>query len=123
MQGRGYGGARWTFANAGAVDANVPGMDVRPVDPRMDSEWEAGPIHSYRVIFWPSPGHSVEYDVLGADDVHAVIGWADAEGRDRGWAYVLYAKVSLTRPGLVWLAGIDPTVHSSPNFTRSHPLG
>ena len=92
------------------------------MDPRTDAEWEAGPIHAYRVIFWPRPALSDEYDLLNADDVHAAIEWANAEANERGCTYTLYAKVTAGRPGLVWLAGIDPTVHSSPNFEwRSLP--
>jgi hypothetical protein len=95
---------------------------VVPTDPRIDSDWERGPIHDYRVIFWPKPTAADEYDVLDADDVHAVIAWADGEGRRRECSYVLYAKATVNnRPGLVWLAGIEPT-NSGPNFSRRQPL-
>jgi len=94
-------------------------MDVEPVDPR-DTEWETEPTIDYRVIFWSGRGEAGEYDVLGADDVHAVIAWADAEAGSRGSTYALYAKV---RDGLVWLAGVDPTTTPRANFARRHPLG
>jgi hypothetical protein len=31
--------------------------------------------------------------------------------------------VRTDRSGLGWLAGVNPTMHSSPNFDRAHPLG
>jgi hypothetical protein len=95
-------------------------MLAQSVDPRTDAEWEAGPIHSFRVIFWPSPTRSDEYDLLEADDVRAAIEWADAEAKKRGCTYTLYAKVTVGSPGLAWLAGIDPTSSGS-NFSRAQP--
>jgi hypothetical protein len=64
-----------------------------------------GPIVDYRVIFWTGAGESTEYDLLGADDVHAAIARADAEARSRARTYTLYAKVRSSQgAGLVWLA-------------------
>ena len=88
-------------------------MNVEPVDPR-DADWEVGPTVDYCVVFWSDRGEASEYDALGAEDVHAVIAWADAEARSRGATYALYAKL---REGLVWLAGVDPTSTNRPNFT------
>ena len=109
-------------------------MDIRPIDPRADERWETDPVHDYRVVFWKQqaapPGipqermmwMADEHDVLGAQDVHDVIAWADDEARRRGSTYTLHAKVDRGADGgLVWLAGIDPTVESSPNFERRHP--
>jgi hypothetical protein len=61
--------------------------------------------------------------VSGAEDVHEVIEWAEAEAVARGATYTLYAKVDngANDRGLVWLAGVDPTVWSAPNFSRNHP--
>ena len=98
-------------------------MRAESVDPRTDAEWEAGPARDYRVVLWITRNQSSEYDLLGADDVHAAIAWADAEARARECTYTLYAKLGGDRPGLVWLAGIDPTVHSRPNFERLQPPG
>ena len=97
---------------------------VEPVDPRLDTEWETDPTVNYRVIFWISETRSSEYDLLGAEDVHAAIAWAEAEARSRRCRYVLYAKVrSDEGAGLVWLAGIDPTANSRENLHRAQPLG
>lgn len=75
----------------------------------------------YRVYFWhrppPPPGVSVnqmgwschEYRLIDAVDVHEVIAWAD-ERLPEGDHYVLYVEQSDGgRPGLVRLAGVDPT--------------
>ena len=83
-------------------------MRVEQVDPR-DTDWETGPTVDYRVIFWTDASESIEYDLLGADDVHAAIAWADLEARSRGCADTLYAKVRSSQgAGLVWLAGQHP---------------
>jgi hypothetical protein len=83
-------------------------MRVEQVDPR-DTDWETGPSVDYRVIFWAGTSESTEYDLLGADDVHAAIAWADAEARSHGSIYTLYAKVRTREgAGLVWLAGQRP---------------
>jgi hypothetical protein len=90
----------------------------------MDAEWETNPTVNYRVIFWVSETRSSEYDLLNAEDVQAAIAWADAEARSRSCTYVLYAKVrGIDGPGLVWLAGINPSAHSRANFERPQPLG
>jgi hypothetical protein len=73
------------------------------------------------VTFWRRTS-SHDHDVVGAEDVHAVIEWADVEAKRRDSTYTLFAKVDRGDDrGLVWLAGIDPTVHSRPNFAREHP--
>jgi hypothetical protein len=51
-----------------------------------------------------------------------LIEWADAEATARGCAYTLFARFDHGPDrGIVWLAGVDPTVHSRPNFERQHP--
>jgi hypothetical protein len=95
---------------------------VERVDPR-DAEWETRPTIDYRVIFWTESTESSEYDLLGAEDVHAAIAWAEGEGRSRGCSYALYAKVhSREGFGLIWLAGLDPTAVGRPNFVRRYPF-
>jgi hypothetical protein len=98
-------------------------MRIRSVDPR-DVGWgEDSP--NYRVTFWerqsPLPpgippeamGYtSYEYEISDAVDVFQVIAWAEAEAGDH--TYTLYATVSSHNdphgePGLLHLAGIDPT--------------
>jgi hypothetical protein len=110
-------------------------MEIRTIDPRHDPRWETGPTHAYRVIFWRQPAgppevppervmwSASEHDLLGATDVIEAIEWADTEARTRQSMYTLYAKVDSgsARPGLVWLAGIDPTVRSSSNFGQQRP--
>jgi hypothetical protein len=109
------------------------GVRVEPRDPRtFGPGW--GPIRHYHVVFWRQPlapgGHrqeriasaASEHDLLEAADVHEAIEWADAEARLRQSTYTPYAVVTLgEQQGQVWLAGVDPTVHSSPNFERRHP--
>lgn len=108
-------------------------MDARLVDPRVDARWETEPTHAYRVVFWRQqiapPGipqeHMMwvgaEHDVAGAEDVHEVIAWADAEAQQRQSTYTLYAMVDRDDDrGLVWLAGVDPTSSAS-NFERPQP--
>jgi hypothetical protein len=91
----------------------VPGAQAYTIDPR-DEQW-AKDHPSYRVYFWrkiaPGPDGawgSDEWQIEDAADVHEVIAWAEehAEGR----TYVLYAVVDdPDGPGLVRLAGTDPT--------------
>lgn len=96
-------------------------MDVQPVDPRSDPRWESPPTHDYRVVFWRR-GRAYENNISEADDVHQVIKWADAEAEAGGGTYTLFARIDRGEDrGLVWLAGVDPTVHSRPNFSRPHP--
>ena len=94
-------------------------MDVRAVDPR-DIRWEVdSPV--YRVYFWTQPPappdvppevvmyESNEFELTGAQDVHEVLAWAD-ENAPAGAMYTLYAVMERNGgPGLVHLAGQDPT--------------
>jgi hypothetical protein len=117
-----------------AYDANVK------IEPRRASaDLRLGPMHDFYVVFWRQPSireselaagatqeqimwAASEYCVSKAEDVHQVIAWADEEARRRSAMYTLYAQVGIgEREGLVWLAGVDPTVHSRPNFERRHP--
>jgi hypothetical protein len=84
-------------------------VHARPVDPR-DTRWEVS-TPSYRVYFWERQGvggyRSDEFELDGSD-VDEVLRWANE--RAGGRTFVVYA--ALTRggePGLVRLAGIDPT--------------
>jgi hypothetical protein len=97
-------------------------VDIQPIDPRTGPRWETHPVHDYRVIFWKK-GASYEFDVLGVADVHEAIEWAEQEAGARGSTYTLFALVERGEAdrGLVWLAGVDPTVWSGPNFEREHP--
>ena len=108
-------------------------MEIRTIDPRTDRRWELES-HDYRVVFWRQPSapagvpqnrvgwHAYGPDVLGALDVREVIAWADEEARKREAMYTLFAKVDYSdRPGLLWIAGVDPTVWSRPNFEVQRP--
>jgi hypothetical protein len=108
-------------------------MDARLVDPRADAHWETPPTHNYRVVFWRQrrapadmPQEHImweasDYDVLDAQDIHEVIEWAESEARRRNCVYTIHAKVGKEGRGLVWLAGITPTLDSGENFGRQHP--
>jgi len=100
-------------------------MHADGVDPR-DVTWEvSSPV--YRVYFWHRPKappevpldevgyHCDEYRLIDADDVHEVLTWAEArrQGSDSYTLYVetnRYSKDDGGVPGLLRLAGIDPTV-------------
>ena len=98
---------------------------MKQIGPRTDQRWESQPVHEYRVVFWRIAGSgwaADENDISGADDVHQVIQWADAQAVERGGTYTLYVKLDRgDQHGLVWLAGVDPTVASRPNYSRQHP--
>jgi hypothetical protein len=96
-------------------------LRVRPVDPR-DTAWEVD-TPAYRVYFWlqppgpPPSGQgqmawvSDEYEVEGAD-VSVVLEWANSK-TSPGQTFTLYALVHCNgTPGLVRLAGTDPTAPS-----------
>jgi hypothetical protein len=89
---------------------NLRHLDARPVDPR-DTRWEVSS-PTYCVYFWRRVGggyHSEEFQLSGASDVREVLGWA--EERAEGRTFTAYALVenALGEPGLVQLAGVDPT--------------
>ena len=93
-------------------------LRVRPVDPR-DTAWEVD-TPAYRVYFWLQPPGSSpsgegqmawvsdEYEVEDAD-VAVVLEWANSK-TSPGQTFTLYALVNCNgTPGLVRLAGTDPT--------------
>jgi len=85
-------------------------MEIVVVDPR-DQRWECGsPV--YRVYFYEGTT-SDEYEIRGAEDVHAVAEWA--ENDNAGRPYVLYARVDQEGLGLLRLAGRDPDEATSPS--------
>ena len=71
------------------------------------------------MVMWAAAEHYVSE----AEDVHAVIAWAEEEARTRSAMYTLYAVAAVgDQDGLVWLAGVDPTRGiAGPNFERRHP--
>jgi hypothetical protein len=94
---------------------------VRPVDPR-DTTWEVV-ASAYRVYFWAQPPGpppsgegrmayvSDEYEVNDAD-VTLVLEWARSKASS-DQTFTLYALVHCNgTPGLVRLAGVDPTAPS-----------
>jgi hypothetical protein len=108
---------------------------------RAEAGFWLGPIRDFYVVFWrqprlaeselPAGGQEQvmwaadEHSVSDADDVNAVIEWAEDEGRRRRATYTLYAVASIgAEEGLVWLAGVDPTRGlGGPNFERTRPAG
>ncbi len=132
-----------TQASAPDLDGHTQEMEVH--DPPYPEYREQGawPTHDYRIVFWqhqlPPPGSDISVeqmgwseltrDVVGAEDVHEVIAWAeshideytDPEGHSER-TYILYAKVP-DEPWMLHLAGVDPTVQPVHNtFRRHHPL-
>ena len=94
-------------------------MNIDSVDPR-DIEWELDrPV--YRVYFWHQPPaplgiqksqmayHSDERRVSGAEDVHEVLTWAAETARPEQTFTVYIELMDDGSPGLIRLAGIDPT--------------
>lgn len=95
-------------------------MNIEGVDPR-DIEWEVEhPV--YRVYFWHQPSappgvsrarvayHSDEYRLMGAEDVHEVLAWAKATARPEQFFTLYVEHVHDGSPGLIQLAGKDPTI-------------
>jgi hypothetical protein len=81
-------------------------VKARRIDPR-DERWE---IYSpdYRVYFWRPEGISDEWELTGADDVEAVMRWA--QDHCDGRTFVIYVNVARNEGlGLVRLFGVDPT--------------
>jgi hypothetical protein len=87
-------------------------VHVSRVDPR-DQHWQADrPV--FRVYFWKALGtgayESDEFEVRDAD-VSETLAWAENERSGR--TYTLYLRRDEpTGPGLVLLAGTDPTANS-----------
>jgi hypothetical protein len=109
------------------------------IEPRLaDAGPYWGPIHDYYVVFWRQPRipsselpegvtqervvwAAAEHYVREAEDVHAVLAWAEEEARRRRAMYMLHAVIVTSgREGLVWLAGVNPT-SSGDTFARRHP--
>lgn len=89
-------------------------MRAEEVDPRVGDEWEIGPMSEYRVTFWNPDQHSRAYDLLEVQDVRDAIAWADEEAHSRGCTYALYVRAEHDgSPGLIWLAGEDPTAQAA----------
>ncbi len=95
-------------------------MNIAPVDPR-DTRWEV-PTPVYRVYFWHRPGpppgipqesmgwHSEEWRLEGAEGVEQVLAWArETAGGDRLCTVYVEVHDNEAGPGLVHLAGTDPT--------------
>jgi hypothetical protein len=85
-------------------------LTSRPIDPR-DTGWDVwNP--AYRVYFWrrvSSTGWASREFELSGGDIVAVLGWATRHTND-GETFALFAVVEGSgRPGLVRLAGDDPT--------------
>jgi hypothetical protein len=55
------------------------------------------------------------HEITNAPDIVEVVQWAEEEARKRQALYTIFARMSFDKdsPGLVWLAGLDPTVHHS----------
>jgi hypothetical protein len=81
-------------------------LNISGVDPRTEVGQDYQPV--YRVYFWGEAAASYEYELAGAEDVDAVIAWAE-ENRG-GRTYTVYAVARHPDgPRLLRLRGVDPT--------------
>jgi len=99
------------------------------VDPR-DIEWVCDD-PAYRVHFWRHPApppdvpademgwHCVEHRLAGVADVQEVLAWADQRMQDGDQCVVYVEQTDADRPGLVRLAGFDPTATMFPETSAS----
>jgi hypothetical protein len=64
-----------------------------------------------------------ENDMLDVRDVVEAVRWAEEEARRRGSIFTLYAVMDRGgSEGMLWLAGWNPTFHSSPNYADRQPI-
>ncbi len=59
---------------------------------------------------------------VSATDAAEVIEWAEREATARSAIYTIFARMTAGGPGLVWIAGVDPTVNAE-NFETPRPVG
>jgi hypothetical protein len=110
-------------------------MDSRLIRYPTDTRWITDPICDYYVTFWTQPqvagavdddaigSRSEMYEVFTAADVVEVIEWAENGARERSAMYTIFARLEHGElPGLVWIAGIDPT-SARGNFDTARPSG
>jgi hypothetical protein len=57
-----------------------------------------------------------------ATDVVEVVECAERGAADRSAIYTIFARMTHGEPGLVWIAGVDPTVNTD-NFDTQRPAG
>jgi hypothetical protein len=121
----------WINDLAAEIEALPCPADIRMSDPVGRRDGPQVPSHDYRVVFWTEkPSEHIfaalEYDIVGAQDVHEVIEWAEREaGPDD--CYTLFVKVEIPWSddpgrGLVHIAGLDPSVPPEDmTFRRRRP--
>ena len=112
-------------------------MDIRhSIRYPADTRWQV-PAHHYYITFWTQEAApaGVDQDVVGwtadmneipgAADVVEVVQWAESEALQRNALYTIFARMEFGEsgpgPGLVWLAGHDPTVNPKWNFELPRP--
>jgi hypothetical protein len=103
-----------------------------------DLRWQMGPMHHYYVTFWTQPTtasggvdqaqigwHEDMHEITNATDVVEVVEWAEQEARKRRALYTIFLRMDRgdAGVGLVWLAGLDPTVHPKHNSDTTRPAG
>jgi hypothetical protein len=92
----------------------------------------AGPIQDYYVTFWTQgvAARGVPQEMamwredmneIRATDAVEVIEWAEKEAVQRNAIYTIFARMTHHEPGLVWIAGADPTVNAE-NFETPRPI-
>jgi hypothetical protein len=62
-------------------------------------------------------------EIAAAADVVEVVQWAESEASKRQALYTVFARMEFGEhgPGLVWLAGLDPTASPEWNFDSPRP--
>lgn len=118
----------WIDDLAAQIEELPRPTQIRLADPVADDGFQI-PSHDYRVVFWtekPSEQMfaALEYDIVGAQDVHEVIEWAEREaGPDD--CYTLFVKFESPwsdERGLLHIAGLDPSAAPEHmTFRRRHP--
>jgi hypothetical protein len=82
-------------------------MIVTAIDPR-DIRWEV-PAPHFRVTFWAGATHAYEHDLADTDVLEA-LAWAEDNANGRTFTIGAVVPDQGDGPGLVHLAGTDPSV-------------
>jgi hypothetical protein len=107
-------------------------MKVQLIRYPSDTRWITDPIRDYYVTFWTQPQvpgatdydrigwRSEMYEVVAAADIVEGVEWAENGAKERNAIYTIFARMEHGEPGLVWIAGIDPT-SARGNFDMPRP--
>jgi hypothetical protein len=113
-------------------------VEIRPSIPYpSDLRWKSAPIHHYYVTFWDQRHTATQgvdqarigwredmHEIQDAPDIVEVVEWAEEEARKRDALFTIFVRMnSADGAGLVWVAGLDPTVAPEHNFATIRPSG